>query len=195
MLHPHLEVKNTGVISGLGLVANGPISAGELIWEPNPAFPLVNRKQLLALRQSGNTDYYSQVSTDMYARNSTKEYCMNHSCGPNCYLESGRLYAFRDIPIGEEITYDYSLTESNLNFRFHCEFKSKFCRVVVTNMDYLDPELMTRASAWATEHARVAAESATERDRAFYVLFRRGLLLKSMGAAHPGNSCEDERPS
>ena len=62
-------------------------------------------------------------------------------------------------------------------------------------MDYLDPELMTRASAWATEHARVAAESATERDRAFYVLFRRGLLLKSMGAAHPGNSCEDERPS
>ena len=131
----------------------------------------------------------------MYTRNSTAEWRMNHSCGPNCYLESGRFYAIRDIPIGEGITYDYSLTEINLSFRFRCECKSIFCRVVVTNMDYLDPELMTRARAWATEHAQMAAESATERDRAYYVLFRRGLLLKGMDAAHTGNSHVAERPS
>ena len=179
MLNPHLELRAAGVISGLGLVARVPIMAGQLIWQPDPAFALLNAEQRKMLRQSGNTDYYSQVGADLYARNSREEYCMNHSCNPNCYEKNGRIYAIRDISVDEEVTYDYSLTEIDLNFEFRCECRSFLCRIMVSNLDYLDTELMARSKGWASEHAQVAAERASERERAFYALFRRGLLLKS----------------
>ncbi len=77
MLHPNLEVRNIGVVSGNGLVACALIEAGELVWKPDPGYPLLSVRQLAELRAVGNKDYYSQVGSDSYARNSPMEWRFN----------------------------------------------------------------------------------------------------------------------
>jgi uncharacterized protein len=56
---------------------------------------------------------------------------VNHSCEPNCEPteEDGRIYLFalRDIAAGEELTYDYNLTNSN-DREMPCPCDSSQCR-------------------------------------------------------------------
>lgn len=176
MLHRHLEVTNQGVVSGLGLVARSPISSGELVWRPDSSFPFLSYEELRVLRASGNTDHYSQVDAGSYARNSSKEWRFNHSCSPNCYAKGGQIYAARDIAEGAEVLYDYSLTEIGLRFEFVCACNSSLCRTVVTNLDYLDPELIDRSKAWTPDYVLAAAERASPKDRVFYSLSRRARM-------------------
>lgn len=46
---------------------------------------------------------------------------LNHSCNPTCGVKGNRIhkvFALRDIQVGEEITIDYSTTESDHHFTF-----------------------------------------------------------------------------
>ncbi len=52
---------------------------------------------------------------------------INHSCGPNCeaVTDDGHIYieALRDIPVGEELTYDYHLEYSG---RYKAEWRERY---------------------------------------------------------------------
>lgn len=50
---------------------------------------------------------------------------VNHSCRPNAAVRGQALVATRDIAPGEEITFDYTTTESELAEPFHC--RCGFC--------------------------------------------------------------------
>jgi len=67
---------------------------------------------------------------------------VNHSCDPNGGL-SGQigLVAMQDIPVGEEITFDYAMSDSTDYDEFSCECGAPNCRGVIRGSDWRSPEL------------------------------------------------------
>ena len=64
---------------------------------------------------------------------------VNHSCEPNCkVINDIMLMALRDIPVGGEITYDYSTTEEHIQSAMTCQCGSPRCRGKITG--YCDIE-------------------------------------------------------
>ena len=54
---------------------------------------------------------------------------INHSCSANAaFGRNRRLYALRDIDVGEEITLDYSTTETDADWMMVCACQSQLCR-------------------------------------------------------------------
>ena len=54
---------------------------------------------------------------------------VNHSCDPNCGIRnSTTLVAMRPIHPGEEITFDYAMTEQQLSMPFECVCETPTCR-------------------------------------------------------------------
>lgn len=70
---------------------------------------------------------------------------INHSCAPNVGL-SGQsvLVAMRDIAAGEEICFDYAMTDSTPYDEFDCGCNSPGCRRHITGNDWRIPELWQR---------------------------------------------------
>lgn len=69
----------------------------------------------------------------------TVEWYFNHSCAGNLgFNKSGDFVALRNIKSGEELSYDYSLADSNPNFNMKCLCNSKVCRKVITGNDWKD---------------------------------------------------------
>ena len=67
---------------------------------------------------------------------------MNHSCTPNCGM-SGQVIvvAMRDIAVGEELTYDYAMSDGSDYDEFECACGTAACRGKVTGNDWMLPEL------------------------------------------------------
>jgi SET domain-containing protein len=57
---------------------------------------------------------------------------INHSCDPNCGIKDlFKVVAMRAIAPGEEITWDYEMTEKNPHWRMKCRCGSPLCRKVI----------------------------------------------------------------
>lgn len=69
----------------------------------------------------------------------------NHSCDPNVGL-SGHitLIAMRDIQAGEEVCFDYAMSDSSDYDEFECGCGAPTCRKKVTGGDWKLPELQVR---------------------------------------------------
>lgn len=71
---------------------------------------------------------------------------VNHSCDGNCWYENDALLvAMRDIAEGEEIYYDYALTENHPEFAFpQCRCGAAICRGHISGNDWMSPELQKK---------------------------------------------------
>ena len=68
-----------------------------------------------------------------------------HCVGNAWYEGDALLVAMRDIKAGEEIFYDYALTENHPDFAFpQCLCKSKNCRGRISGNDWQLPELQDK---------------------------------------------------
>ena len=68
-----------------------------------------------------------------------------HSCEPNCGMSGGMLLvALRDIAPGEQLTYDFAMTDGDDYDAFDCSCGSPLCRGSVTGQDWMLPELQLR---------------------------------------------------
>ena len=68
--------------------------------------------------------------------------CFNHSCEPNLgFFGQIGLVAMRDIEIGEELTFDYAMSDGGPYDEFECLCSSLNCRVKITGNDWKLPEL------------------------------------------------------
>lgn len=67
---------------------------------------------------------------------------MNHSCSPNAGL-SGQIVviAMRDIAIGEEICFDYAMSDGTDYDEFECECGAPDCRKYIRGTDWRNPKL------------------------------------------------------
>ena len=70
---------------------------------------------------------------------------INHSCTPNAGM-SGQIavVAMRDIEVGEDITFDYAMTDGEPYDEFTCACLTSECRRRVTGNDWRLPELWQR---------------------------------------------------
>ncbi len=70
---------------------------------------------------------------------------INHCCNPNAGL-SGQLalVALRDIAPGEEVCFDYAMTDGSVYDEFPCSCGAANCRGRVTGNDWMRPELWKR---------------------------------------------------
>jgi len=70
---------------------------------------------------------------------------INHSCLPNCGLRNAtQLITMRDIAVGEELTYDYAMSDTSDYDEFECACRSDNCRVRITGNDWKLLDLQTR---------------------------------------------------
>ncbi|MCD4780331.1 MAG: SET domain-containing protein-lysine N-methyltransferase [Candidatus Omnitrophica bacterium] len=77
----------------------------------------------------------------------------NHSCDPNAGMRGNIvLVAMRDIQSGEEITYDYMMTDADYDYSFHCACSSMCCRKVITGRDWMIKELQEKYRGYFTWH-------------------------------------------
>ncbi|KAL0244618.1 hypothetical protein GEMRC1_008700 [Eukaryota sp. GEM-RC1] len=129
-------------IHAWGLYALEPIEKEEAVCE---YVGEIIRSKVSDIRESiynrsGMGDSYlfrldNQYVIDATYRGSVARY-INHSCDPNCYAKviasNGDkkvvIYAFRDISVGEEITYDYKFPIEDDESKVVCHCKSVNCR-------------------------------------------------------------------
>jgi uncharacterized protein len=144
-LSPKCEVRKDDDKGGRSVVASAEIEAGELIavWSGK----LVNREGLELLPKSLRR-FSLQVEEGLYLASLNEhegaDY-INHSCNPNAGL-SGQigLVARRAIAAGEEITYDYAMTDGSAYDEFPCSCGASTCRGHVSGDDWRRPELWLR---------------------------------------------------
>jgi hypothetical protein len=70
---------------------------------------------------------------------------INHSCEPNCgAFGTSSVMAMTDIDIGEELTFDYAMTDSSQYDEFKCFCGKENCRGKITGKDWKDPNLQSK---------------------------------------------------
>ena len=70
---------------------------------------------------------------------------VNHSCEPNCgAFGASSVMAMTDIDIGEELTFDYAMTDSSQYDEFKCFCGKENCRGKITGKDWKDPNLQSK---------------------------------------------------
>ncbi len=98
---------------------------------------LPDRLQRLSIQVAGNLFLVSVVP-------GPGDY-INHSCDPNAgLLGQIGLVAMRDIQAGEEITFDYAMSDSAAYDEFDCACGSPHCRGRITGTDWQQPVLWQR---------------------------------------------------
>lgn len=71
---------------------------------------------------------------------------VNHSCAPSAAWYGKELRALRILQAGEEVTFDYTETESEISTPFACRCGSINCRKTVGHLDSVDTSLKESGS-------------------------------------------------
>ena len=96
-----------------------------------------------------------QVADDtfLYSTVESEADWINHSCCPNTGFD-GRvaLVALRDIAQGDEVTFDYAMSDSSSSYAFRCRCGSRQCRRWIRGDDWQRPELWQRYSGYFSSY-------------------------------------------
>lgn len=159
-LSPKCEVRRVVEKGGFAVYAAEAISKGELlvVWSGT----LVDGEALSRL--PANFRRHSlQVDEDHFLVSLTDsepaDY-VNHSCNPNAGLRGQiALVAMRDIELGEEITYDYAMSDGSDYDEFECKCGAPQCRHWVGSRDWQLSELWDRYEGYYSPYlaSRIAA--------------------------------------
>lgn len=166
-LSPKLEPVARPDKGGHGLIARKAITAGErlLVW----GGAIVDQTRLAALpeilqRRSVQVDEGLYLVTPV---DDEPADFINHSCDPNAGLQ-GQLtvVAMRDIAPGEEVCFDYAMTDASPYDQFTCSCDTKHCRGNVTGNDWMLPHLQDRYRGYFSTYVQRLIESLDVRVRA-----------------------------
>jgi SET domain-containing protein len=87
---------------------------------------------------------------------------VNHSCEPNVGIRGSIvLVAMVDIAPGDEICFDYAMSDSDDYDEFVCVCGTASCRGLVTGGDWKRPDLQVRYAGWFSSYLehRIASHS------------------------------------
>lgn len=149
-LNPKLEARQFPEKGGAGIFAREDILQGELItmWGGQILTEEAYR-QLPEERQTHGIqvwDFLYQVQ--LHPGQDPADF-FNHSCNPNAGLNSPiSLIALRDIQAGEEICFDYAMSDSSDYDEFICQCGMPQCRGKVTGHDWQLPQLQERYNGY-----------------------------------------------
>ncbi|MBI3333939.1 SET domain-containing protein-lysine N-methyltransferase [Candidatus Pacearchaeota archaeon] len=128
ILNIDVEVRKTGKY-GKGVFAKRNIEKGELIfnWEGGKIY---TAEKCLDLPKE-IADHAIQFEEHKWIDTNGFGRYANHSCNPNSgFTGKFKLAAMREIKKGEEILWDYEMTE-NSNWKMNCKCGEKDCRKVI----------------------------------------------------------------
>ncbi len=168
-LSPRCEGRSISELDMNGVFAIQPIKKGELI----AMFGGVVMKQDLFDSLPEKTRSLSiQVEDDLFMVPETVgpgDY-FNHSCDANAGLVGQiALYALRDIRIGEQVCFDYAMSDCSPYDEFDCQCGAHNCRKQVTGNDWQIKELQDRYAGYFAPHIqRRIDEMKASQPRKFY---------------------------
>jgi len=147
-LHPCATTRATEA-KGIGVFATAEIPAGTTV--AGFGGHVVSRSELHALPDDIRV-HALQIDDELFLASTPPfdpaDY-VNHSCDPNCgIVGSVLLVTMRDVARGEELCFDYAMTDSDDYDMFTCNCGSAECRGVVSSDDWKIPELRARYAGW-----------------------------------------------
>jgi len=144
-----VEIRSHPNHAGLAVFVTEPIATGELVaaWG-GIVYTGAQLKSLDPYMRS----HTIQIEEDLFLTSLHPEEpadFINHSCDPNLGL-SGQitLVAMRDIEVGEELCFDYAMSDGTPYDEFECDCGSPYCRGHVTGEDWRNPELWERYAGY-----------------------------------------------
>lgn len=148
-LSAKLEVRAVPDKGGLGVFARETVSADEVVavWGGY----IVDAEQLETLPHEVQ-QHSVQIEEGLYSATiggaETADF-INHSCDPNLGLRSQiTLVALRDIEAGEEVCFDYAMTDCTPYDEFECHCGLAACRGTVRGDDWKLPELWAKYAGY-----------------------------------------------
>lgn len=165
MLHPKIEVRGS-TISGQGLFATVQIPQGEEIWRETEVTPTYSATEIGSWPEAEQKiflEHAYQVGAGVWMgyRGTSEDLAMlmNHSCDPNTWFVGDRLMtARRAITPGEEITYDYSTSETE-RLELNCRCRAECCRGVLSSDYYQTPEFKRSYSGHMLSYIQLVVDS------------------------------------
>ena len=147
---PRVEVRVSHSGSGYGVFAAQLIGRGKRILRFGGA--VLNTLTFAAAAGADAHDGYLQIGEGRYLGPSgTADDFINHCYCPNTYVAVARrathLVALRDIEAGEELSFDYGLTQIAFPLRFRCRCGVIECRSEIGNYDEVPLAVMSRYRA------------------------------------------------
>jgi hypothetical protein len=156
-----LETKIRLEKGGYGLRATQPIQRGELLvmWGGD----VVSGEALLGLSPVAKR-HSIQVEEDLYMvphQLPEPGDFVNHSCDPNAGMTGqAGLVALRHIMPGEEVCFDYAMSDGSSYDEFDCSCGSPVCRGRITGNDWMLPALQLRYSGFFSPYLQRRIEEA-----------------------------------
>lgn len=148
-LSPKLEARPRPKKGGFGVYACEAVQKGEIlaIWGGR----VVDGDELAQL-PSVTQRHSIQVEDGYYLApigpTEPADY-VNHSCNPNSGMAGQiSLVARRDIQPGEEVNYDYAMSDGSDYDEFECSCEAANCRGRISGEDWRDPELQERYAGY-----------------------------------------------
>lgn len=162
-----LELRPRAAKGGFGVFAIAPIRKGEVlvIWGGKVVSALeLETASVIQKRHSIQVDdgYFLIPHTLSEVGD-----FVNHSCDPNCGIKGQvSLVAMRNIRPGEEICYDYAMTDASDYDQFNCACGSECCRGRVTGADWMNELLQKKYEQYFSTYIRQKIRS--HRKSAYY---------------------------
>ncbi len=121
-------------VFGKGLFASEFVPENTIVCKVTGTYLTFAETILLGEKES----YCLQIGTDKYIYCSEPFLYSNHSCNPNCAINSDLdFYTLKNIEKGEELLWDYSTSMLERHWTMKCSCGSKNCRRIITDFDLL----------------------------------------------------------
>jgi hypothetical protein len=152
---PKLAVRTIPDKGGYGVFAQEPLAAGEItmIWGGR----VVSTAELEGVPEESRRQIV-QVEEDLFSMSvgdAEPSDFINHSCNPNVGLDGNIvLVAMRAIAAGEEVCFDYAMTDGCAYDEFECVCGAPNCRGWITGNDWKKPELWERYAGFFSAYLR-----------------------------------------
>jgi uncharacterized protein len=133
------KVKMQEINGQKGLFAIDKISKNEIV---SISGGVILSKKEYEIIYKNTSDHAYSITEDflicpLNPENPSDDWRMNHCCEPNCGVKGQIVFvAMKEIEIGEELTFDYAMTETDPNYSFDLSCKNKSCRKKFTGSDY-----------------------------------------------------------
>ena len=123
-------------VQGKGVFAGENIKKGQVICQIDGE---KIRRELKSEKESKKFANWIGLGKNVWLNpNKTKFRYLNHSCNPTAAIVRSRtLIALHDLKKGEEITFDYSLTDIDPYWNMECRCNAPNCRKVIRPLYYL----------------------------------------------------------
>lgn len=140
-IEPHLYAGKSD-IAGKGLFTSKKINKGEqafIVKGPIVNFAPKNKEEAITLPN------IIGLKKDTYIDPVYPYVFLNHQCNPNLATDEDGLsfVALRDISIGEELTFDYSISEHS-DWEMNCSCNAKDCRKIIKSIEKLPKNFYQR---------------------------------------------------